>query len=59
MVRTRIDVVDANGVGAQGLHQVGIAGTLVVVDERVIRQELVSDALCRWSVESIIVACSR
>ena len=59
MVRTRIDVVDANGVGAQGLHQVGIAGTLVVVDERVVRQELVSDALCRWSVESIIVACSK
>lgn len=45
-----IDVVDADGVGAEGLHQIGIAGALVVVDERVIREKLVGDTLWGLSV---------
>ena len=39
VVGARIDVVDADRVGAEGLHQVGIAGALVVVDERVVRPD--------------------
>jgi hypothetical protein len=53
VVSAGIDVVDADGVGSEGLHQVGIAGALVVVDERVVRQELVGDAFWRRLVESM------
>jgi hypothetical protein len=45
VVSARIDVVNTDGVGSEGLHQDGIAGALVIVDERVVRQQLVGDAL--------------
>jgi hypothetical protein len=44
MVGARIDVVDADGVGSEGFHQVGIASALFIVDERVVRQKLIGDA---------------
>ena len=53
VVGARVNVVDADRVGAQSVHEVGIASALVVVDERVIWQELVSDTLYVRSVESI------
>jgi hypothetical protein len=48
-----VNVVNADGVGAQGLHQVGIEGALGVVDERIIWQELVGNTLRRKSVDMV------
>lgn len=45
-----IDVVDANGVRAQRLHEVGVELALVVVDERVVWDQLVCDT---WDVSII------
>jgi hypothetical protein len=59
VVGARIDVVDADGVGTEGLHQVGIAGALVVVDERVVRQKLVGNTLSGLLVKDMAVACKR
>lgn len=39
-----INVVDANGVGANRLHEVRVELALLVVNERVVGNELVSDA---------------
>ena len=49
VVGGRVDVVDANGVGTEGLHQVGIEAALLGVDEGVIFGELVCDALSMFS----------
>lgn len=45
MVGISIDMVDTNRVGTQFLHQGSIPGALVGVDQRVIREQLVGDAL--------------
>ena len=45
MTGVRIDMVDPDSVGAQLLHQGGIALTLAVVDEGIVWDELVGDAL--------------
>ncbi len=36
MIRFRVDVIDSEGIGAQGLHEGGISSALFGVDERVI-----------------------
>lgn len=59
VVHARINMIDADGISAEGLHQVGIAGALVVVDERIVRQKLVGDALWGLLVEGMAVACKR
>lgn len=50
MVGTCIDVIDAQGVCAELLHELDIALALLCVDKRVIRAKLVSNT-CRMLVE--------
>lgn len=44
MLSFGVDVVYADRIGTEGLHEVGIALALVAVDERVVWEELVGDA---------------
>lgn len=47
-------MVDADGIGSEGLHEVGIELALVVVNERVFGEKLVGDSCGDVSVECII-----
>jgi hypothetical protein len=44
MIGSRINVVDADAVGANGLHEGGVGRALLVVDEGVVGDELVGDS---------------
>lgn len=44
VVRGRVNVIDAYRIGAESLHELGVARTLLVVDKRVIGHELVGDS---------------
>lgn len=45
MVGARIDVIDADGIGAERLHEVGIALALVTLGEGIVVGELICDSL--------------